>query len=100
MTYEELYKPAIAEYMQKWESYFAQFKVREYKGMNIIQMREELDSRKAQLAKLEAAKPDNFDFNFNIFRQTCHFYRRTCWKIRCKGSCIHFVKWNEIVNVT
>ena len=49
--------------MQKWESYFAQFKVREYKGMNIIQMREELDSRKAQLAKLEAAKPDNFDFN-------------------------------------
>ena len=63
MTYEELYKPAIAEYMQKWESYFAQFKVREYKGMNIIQMREELDSRKAQLAKLEAAKPDNFDFN-------------------------------------
>ena len=50
MTYEELYKPAIAEYMQKWESYFAQFKVREYKGMNIIQMREELDSRKVQIA--------------------------------------------------
>lgn len=63
MTYEELYKPAIAEYMQRWESYFSQFQVRDYNGMNIIQMRDELDSRKAQLAKLEAEKPSNFDFD-------------------------------------
>lgn len=65
MTYEELYKPALTAYTQKWESYFSQFKVRDYKGMNIIQMRDELDSRKEQLAKLEAEKPTNFEFNLS-----------------------------------
>lgn len=62
MTYEELYKSALEEYSRKWESYFSQFQVRDYKNMNIIQMQEELDSRKAQLAKLEAEKPPSFDF--------------------------------------
>lgn len=65
MTYEELYKPALTAYTQKWEAYFSQFKIQDYKGMNIIQMRDELDARKTQLAKLEAEKPSNFEFNLS-----------------------------------
>ena len=82
MTYEELYKPALTAYMQKWESYFSQFKVHDYKGMNIIQMRDELDSRKEQLAELEAEKPANFEFNLSDaltqkFQKSLEIYAQT-----------------------
>lgn len=89
MTYEELYKSALEEYSRKWESYFSQFQVRDYKNMNIIQMQEELDSRKAQLAKLEAEKPSSFDFNISEaleqqFKQPLEAYARTVEGVRKK----------------
>ena len=89
MTYEELYKSALEEYSRKWESYFSQFQVRDYKNMNIIQMQEELDSRKAQLAKLEAEKPPSFDFNISEaleqqFKQPLEAYARTVEGVRKK----------------
>ena len=89
MTYEELYKPAVAEYTQKWESYFSQFKVKDYTNMNIIQMRDELDSRKAQLTKLESGKPPNFDFNISAaleqkFTKPLETYAQTVEGVRKK----------------
>lgn len=89
MTYEELYKPAISEYLQKWEHYFTQFKVNDFNGMNILQMRDELDARKEQLNKLRREKPQNFDFDISAalerkFQQAIASYTQAVEAVRVK----------------
>lgn len=63
MTYEDLYKPALSEYMQTWEDYFSKFTLSDCSQMNILQLKDELDRRKALLADIKAHKPEAFSFD-------------------------------------
>lgn len=62
-TYEQLYKPAIDAYVQKWETFLNKFSLHDANQMNILQMREELRLRKSHLAELEANPPPQFTFD-------------------------------------
>lgn len=62
-TYEQLYKPAIQEYLRKWNTFLDKFHMQNAEQMNILQLKAELKSRKAQLAELEGTRPTPFDFN-------------------------------------
>lgn len=89
MTYEELYKPAISEYLRKWDEYFSKFRVSDVADMNILQLRDELDMRQAQLAQLEAEKPSTFHFDLadaleQRFQQPIAAYEKTVADTRAK----------------
>lgn len=66
MTYEDLYKPAINAYLQKWNTFFDSFLLRDIRGLSIIELQCELEDRQNKLQQLQQNKPPIFDFDLSF----------------------------------
>ena len=63
MTYTDLYRPAIQEYLSKWNSYYDAFAFRSVKDSNIVQLQEEVENLEKQLAAIVQNKPAPFEYD-------------------------------------
>lgn len=60
MTYEEFYKPAISDYLKKWNTYYDGISIPGVDGKTVLQLKQQLPTMKQQLAQLEASPPPPF----------------------------------------
>ena len=68
MTYVDFYKSDLADYTQKWTTYYGKFKFGSTEGMDILALRRELAKRKQHLEALKKTQPGrpNIDVEGNV----------------------------------
>lgn len=68
MTFDEMYKPDLEEYMVKWRNYFAKFQFGSIDGLDILALKKELEARRTLLQGLQSHPPGkpNIDPEGNI----------------------------------